>query len=92
MLGRLVSSSSVLSWKNDSQLACVEGRPIVCDSFTSLGYVILSEAKDLREAMSLFLEVAANRKSLRVDSSLRQPALRMTNKLIIYKRTSNSGH
>ena len=71
MLDRLVSRSSVVSWKNDSQFACVEGRPIVSDSFTFSEYVILSEAKDLREAMSLFLEVAANKKSLRVDSSLR---------------------
>jgi len=45
--------------------------PIVSASFISLKYVILSEAKDLREAMSLFLDLAANRKSLRVDSSLR---------------------
>ena len=60
-----------MSCKNDSQIAGVEQRPIVSDSFTSFVYVILSEAKDLREAMSLFLDVAANRKSLRVDSSLR---------------------
>ncbi len=34
-------------------------------------YVILSEAKDRREAMSFFPDVVAKRKSLRVDSSLR---------------------
>jgi hypothetical protein len=33
--------------------------------------VILSEAKDLREAMDLFPDAATKRKSLRVDSSLR---------------------
>ena len=68
---------SVLSWKNDSQFARVEGRRLSAILPPPFSYVILSpsallrtgSAKDLREAMSLFLDLAANRKSLRVDSS-----------------------
>jgi hypothetical protein len=44
---------------------------VVRNFSASLVDVILSEAKDLREAMDLFPDAATNRKSLRVNSSLR---------------------